>query len=69
MELIRTDPLVWVKDRSGDRHLCPMGALRNLNTVGEEEKRRCVDHASRLTHPEAVPGEGKIKFGDSRSPN
>jgi hypothetical protein len=59
---VRTEPLVWVKDNAGNRFLCPMEALRDPNSVSEEEKKNCVDDASRLLDPKSVPGEGKIKF-------
>jgi hypothetical protein len=55
-------PLVWVKDNAGNRFLCPLDALRDPNSLTEEEKQACVDDASRLTDPKSVPGEGKIKF-------
>ncbi|MCF8143568.1 MAG: hypothetical protein K9N21_06575 [Deltaproteobacteria bacterium] len=62
-----TDPLVWVKDNAGNRFFCSLGALRDANSVSEEEKARCVDDASRLMNPKSVPGEGKIKFSRSES--
>jgi len=61
-------PLVWVKDNAGNRFLCDMGALRDPNSVSEEEKSKCVDDASRLLNPKDVPGEGKIGFSKSESP-
>ena len=67
MSAMRTDPLVWVKDNADNRFLCPLDALRDPNTVTEEEKRNCVDDASRLINPRAVPGEGKLHFGKSIS--
>ena len=57
-----TQPLVWVKDNAGNRFLCPMDALRDPNALSEEEKRNCVDDASRLLNPKSVPGEGKLTF-------
>jgi hypothetical protein len=65
--MIKTDPLVWVKDETGHRILCPMDRLQNPIRVEKKEKRYCVDDDSRLAHPEAVPGEGKLRFGESRS--
>ena len=59
---VKTDPLVWVKDNAGNRFLCAMDALRDPNSVSEEEKKNCVDDASRLLNPKSVPGEGKIDF-------
>jgi hypothetical protein len=59
---VKTGPLVWVKDNAGNRFLCAMDALRDPNSVSEEEKSNCVDDASRLLNPKSVPGEGKIKF-------
>ncbi len=66
---IRTEPLVWVKDSAGNRFLCPLGELKDANSVRENEKRHCVDDASRLANPRSVPGEGKLKFTHSMSPN
>jgi hypothetical protein len=59
---VKTDPLVWVKDGAGNRFLCPMDALRDPNSVSEEEKETCVDDASALLNPKSVPGEEKIKY-------
>jgi hypothetical protein len=67
--LMSDQPLVWVKDNAGNRFLCPLDALRDPNSVSEEEKRTCVDDASRLKNPKTVPGEGKLKFGESKSPS
>ena len=61
-------PLVWVKDNAGNRFLCPMDSLIDPNSVNDEEKRNCVDDASRLSDPKSVPGEGKLKFSESKSP-
>ncbi|PKN62232.1 MAG: hypothetical protein CVU57_25125 [Deltaproteobacteria bacterium HGW-Deltaproteobacteria-15] len=69
MSELRTDPLVWVKDGVGNRFLCPMDALRDPNSVSEEEKADCVDDASSLLNPKSVPGEGKLRFSESSSPN
>ena len=61
------EPMVWVKDNAGNRFLCDMGALRDPNSVSEEEKSNCVDDASRLLDPKSVPGEEKIHFSKSES--
>ena len=66
---VKTEPLVWVKDNAGNRFLCPMDALRDPNSVSEEEKAACVDDASSLRNPKSVPGEDKLKFGESKSPS
>lgn len=66
--MVKTDPLVWVKDNAGNRFLCSMGALMDPNSVSEEEKKSCVDDASALLDPKSVPGEGKIHFSESKSP-
>jgi hypothetical protein len=66
--MVKTDPLVWVKDNAGNRFLCSMDALIDPNSVSEEEKNNCVDDASRLLDPKSVPGEGKIHFSESKSP-
>jgi hypothetical protein len=63
------EPLVWVKDNAGNRFLCPLEALRDPNSVSEEQKKNCVDDASRLKDPKTVPGEGKLKFDESKSPS
>lgn len=62
MAIPETNPLVWVKDNAGNRFLCPLNALHDPNTVSEDQKKNCVDDASRLLDPKSVPGEGKIKF-------
>ncbi len=66
---IRTHPLVWVRDEAGRRLLCPMDKLRSLNRVRIEERVHCVDDDSRLEHPQTVPGEIRLRFGESMSPN
>ncbi|MBN2419990.1 MAG: hypothetical protein JXL81_11440 [Deltaproteobacteria bacterium] len=66
--MVTTDPMVWVKDNSGNRFLCPMDSLVDPNSVSEDEKANCVDDASRMLNPKGVPGEGKIKFSESKSP-
>lgn len=66
--MVDTDELVWVRDNAGNQFLCPMGALRDPNTVAEEEKKNCVDDASRLKEPKTVHGEGRIRFSESKSP-
>jgi hypothetical protein len=68
MASTKDEPLVWVKDNAGNRFLCPMESLIDPNSVTEEEKRNCVDDASRLMDPKSVPGEGKLKFSESKSP-
>jgi hypothetical protein len=62
MAILETNPLVWVKDNAGNRFLCPLNALHDPNTVSEDQKKNCVDDASRLLDPKSAPGEGKIKF-------
>ncbi|MCB2188293.1 MAG: hypothetical protein KQJ78_17875 [Deltaproteobacteria bacterium] len=64
---METQPLVWVKDNAGNRFLCPLSALMDPNTVSDAQKASCLDDASRLAHPESVPGEGKLKFTPSKS--
>jgi len=64
----QSEQLVWVKDNAGNRFLCELGALRDPNSVSEQEKENCIDDASRLMDPKSVPGEGKIKFSRSESP-
>jgi len=63
----KNDMLVWVKDNAGNRFICNMSALKDPNSVSEDEKSSCVDDASRLLDPKSVPGEGKIKFSESSS--
>jgi hypothetical protein len=67
--IMSDQPLVWVKDNAGNRFLCPMDALIDPNSVSEEEKKNCVDDATRLKDPKSVPGQGKLKFGESKSPS
>ncbi len=62
-----TEQLVWVKDNAGNRFLCSLGALRDPNSVSDQEKSNCIDDASRLMNPKSVPGEGKIEFPRSES--
>jgi hypothetical protein len=69
---MKTEALVWAKDESGHRHLCPMDELRSANFVSSDELEKCVDHDSRLDTRRYVPSndpEGKIKFSKSFSPN
>jgi len=67
---VRTEPLVWAKDSAGNRFLCPLDAIQDANSVGEDQKHDCVDDASRLTNPRSVPGEGRMRFTTySISPN
>lgn len=64
--------LVWVKDNAGNMFLCPANALKDPNSVTEEEKQNCVDDASKLVTRDEVPSndpKGKIKFPESGSPN
>ena len=61
------EPLVWVKDNAGNMFLCPYESLRDPNTVSEEQKRYCVDDATRLEHPETVPGKQRLRFSPSGS--
>jgi hypothetical protein len=69
MTEVKTQPLVWVKDKAGNMFFCPVDALRDPNSVTEEEKRTCVDDASRLVSKEHVPGKDKITFSESKSPS
>ena len=62
MAISEPTPLVWVKDNAGNRFLCPLNALHDPNTVSEDQKKNCVDDASRLLDPKSVPGECKIPF-------
>ena len=66
--MVDTETLVWVRDNAGNRFLCPMDALKDPNALSEEEKKDCVDDASRLKDPKSVPGEGKIRYSESKSP-
>lgn len=66
--MVESMPLVWVKDNAGNRFLCSMDALRDPNSVSEEEKASCVDDASRLLDPESVPHPGGMKYSKSESP-
>lgn len=56
--------LIWVKDDAGNRFLCPYDALKDPNSLTEEEKAKCLHDASGI---EGAPGDQKIKFGESAS--
>lgn len=53
--------LVWVKDNAGNQFLCPLNALRDPNSVSEEDKKNCVDDAGRLTGGEPTSRPGHIR--------
>jgi len=40
-----TNPLVWVKDRTGNEYLCPVTALRKPDDVTEAERAHCFESA------------------------
>ena len=68
----KLDTLIWAKDESGTRHLCPMDSLSNANRVGKSEVTKCIDSDSRLSSRRNVPSNdksGKIKFAKSISLN
>jgi len=46
------DPMVWVKDNSGNEFICPASSLKDPNSLSEEEKKHCVDSA-RVPQPHA----------------
>jgi hypothetical protein len=56
--------MAWVKDNAGNRFLCPVDALIDPNSVSDEEKQSCVDDAARLTNPDSVPGEQRLRDTD-----
>lgn len=56
--------LVWVKDDAGNRFMCPVDALRDPNSVTEEEKKKCLHDAAGIKNP---TGDQKIKFTKSVS--
>ena len=65
-------PLVWAKDKDGDRYLCPLDAISDANKVSESEKKDCIDDDSRLDTRKFVPSntpEGKRIFTKSFSLN
>jgi hypothetical protein len=39
------DPLVWVKDNEGNEFICQASSLKDPKSIGEEEKKNCVDSA------------------------
>ncbi len=68
----RLDPLVWAKDDSGHRHLCPMSSLSDPHAVKAEEMESCISDDSSLESWKTVPSndpEGRIRFAPSASPN
>lgn len=72
MSDLTTGPLIWAKDEQGDRHLCPFDALRDPNSVAEEEKAACVDEDTRLDTRRFAPAntpEGRLHFPNSVSLN
>ena len=62
----KSPAMVWVKDDAGNRFMCPMDALRNPDSLSEEEKKNCLHDASGLKNP---TGDEKIKFTKSASPS
>jgi hypothetical protein len=69
---MKPDTLIWAKDQSGRRHLCPMDKLDDPNFVKKEELGACVDDDSRLETRQKVPSNspaGKIRFAKSISLN
>ena len=38
---------VWVKDRAGNEFVCKVDALEDPKGLSEEERKACVDDASR----------------------
>jgi hypothetical protein len=65
----QTDQLVWVRDKQDNQFLCPLSSLRDPNTVSEDEKKNCVDDASRLKSQQDVPGNRKVPFDEGASPS
>ncbi len=68
----KLDTLIWAKDETGNRHLCPMDSLSNANSVSKSEVSKCIDSDSRLATRRYVPSNdktGKIKFAKSVSLN
>jgi hypothetical protein len=69
---MKPEALIWARDKAGNRHLCPMDALKDLNRVKDDELKKCVDRDERLSSRRYVPSnssEGKIRFARSISPN
>jgi hypothetical protein len=55
--MTENNALVWVQDNAGNRFLCPLDSLMDPNTVSEDQKKNCVDDASRLGgDPASRPG-------------
>ena len=70
--MFTTEPLIWAKDDEGHRHLCPFGALSDVNRVAGGEKMDCLSDDSSLSSWRTVPSNdpmGRIKFPHSVSPN
>ncbi len=66
------NPLMWTRDKSGGRHLCPSDHLSDYNSVRDNEIQYCVDDDSRLESRDSVPSNdsgGRIKFPKSVSLN
>ena len=69
MAMKQEGPIAWVKDETGRRYLCPLDALESATVVAEGEKYECIDDQGRLGMENRVPGDGKIRFAASASPN
>ncbi len=46
MEEEKKGRFVWVKDKEGNEFVCPVNALKDPDSLTEEEKARCVDVAA-----------------------
>ena len=42
---IKNDPLVWVKDESGNTWICSKNALKDPKHVSQEELKECVEES------------------------
>jgi hypothetical protein len=69
---MKSDSLIWVRDKTGARHLCSMDDVGDANLVRGDEIGKCLDHDDRLETRGYVPSndpQGKIRFAKSVSLN
>ena len=62
----KSPAMVWVKDDAGNRFMCPVDALRDPNSVSENEKKQCLHDAAGI---KGATGDQKLKFTKSASPS
>ena len=38
-------PMVWIKDETGNTYMCPINAIKDRNNVTDEELANCVNES------------------------